>query len=261
MSNIVKAGPGLHIGDPVLAWTIDKDRVVEKAPKIVQGHKLETLRVAGKNIAVGDGLDSCACSRLDVSWLPFAAEKYQISADIKDYVLVEVPIVVATYPNRNCDAFPYSELTAWRTMAGAPGYATFTGRPVHRDHDNQVDERAKGVIFDSALVPFRGRWHVKILKGFDRTKDPKLAQLVQQKNRVGHSMGSLVNRTSCSLPWCKFESDGVTTCDHIAGGAGKGQIIRHHLVYELLHDWIMVESSSVADPAYAVALTDYLWAV
>lgn len=254
---IVQHGPGLHVGDFVLAQTIDRDRVIDPKPKIIEGHRLEKIRIAGKQHAVGEGLEACACDRLDISWLPFASAQYQISPDIKDYVLVEVPIVVATFPNRNLDAFPYEELTAWRTMHGRPGYRTFVGKPVHQDHDNQVDERAKGIILDASLVPFRGRWHVKILKAFDRTKDPKLAGQVQQKNRVGHSMGALVEETECSHPDCRFLSDGVNTCDHIQGGAGKGQIINNHLIYELLRRWAMVESSSVADPAYAVALSDY----
>lgn len=261
MSRIVQAGPGLHIGDYMLAQTVDRDRVIDTSPKIVKGHKLEVVKVAGKEVAIGEGLDSCACDRLEIDWLPFCSEQYQISPRIEDYVLVEVPIVVATYPNRNLDAFPYEELTAWRTMVGRPGYKTFVGKPVHQDHDNQVDARAKGVIFDATLVPFRGRWHVKILKGFDRSKDKRLAGLVQQKNRVGHSMGTLCERTECSIPSCRFISDGVTTCDHIQGGAGKGRIIRGQLVYEMLRDWVMVESSSVEDPAYPVALSDYFLAM
>lgn len=255
--SIVQYGRGLHVGDYFLAQTLDRNRVIDKAPKIVHGHRLEKLKVAGKDVAVGDGLDSCACDRLEIDWLPFAARQYQISSDIHDYVLVEVPIVIADLPNRNLDGFPYDELVAWRTMVGRPGFKTFVGKPVHQDHDNQDDTKAKGVIFDATLVPFRGRWHVKILKGFDRSKDKKLAELVQKKNRVGHSMGSLVEQTECSIPSCRYLSDGVTTCTHIAKGAGKGQVLNHHLVYELLRNWTMVESSSVADPAYVVALSDY----
>lgn len=254
---IVKYGPGVHVGDYMLAQTIDRDNVIDKAPKVVHGYRLDKLKVAGKDVAMGDGLDACACGRLEIDWLPFAAEQYHISPDIHDYVLVEVPIVVASYPNRNLDAFPYEELTAWRTSVGRPSYASFIGKPVHQDHDNQDDAKAKGVIFDATLVSFRGRWHVKILKGFDRSKDKKLADLVQKKNRVGHSMGALVEQTECSSPSCRYLSDGVTTCQHIAKGTGKGDVIDGHLIYELLRKFVYVESSSVADPAYTVALSDY----
>jgi len=254
----VSYGPGLHLGTPVLAHTIDKDRVVEKKPKVIMGHKLDivTHKTLGK-IAVGDALDSCACNQLRIDWLPFASESYHISPKIEDYVLVEVPIVVEMYPNRNMDAFPFSELTAWRPMIGRTAWQTFIGKPVHQDHQNEDPTKAKGVIFDASLSKFRGRWHVKILKGFDRTKDPALAKKVQKKDRVGHSMGTLVDRAECSLPWCRYLSDNVNTCEHIAQGSGKGMVIRGHLVYELLRDFNFIESSSVEDPAYAVALTDY----
>jgi len=260
MSRIVKAGPGLHIGDHVLAQTIDRDRIVSSSPNVIDGHRLKTVRIAGKTLAVGEELKaaSCACdNRLDISWLKFAAEQYHISPKIEDYVLLSVPIVVATFPNRNHDAFPYEEITKWRSPVGRVAFQTFISKPAHRDHDNQDDTKAKGVIFDASLEKHFGQWHIVILKGFDRTKDKKLAEQVQQKNRVGHSMGALVEKTECSLPHCRFVSDGVSTCEHIAGGAGKGQIIRGHLVYELLRDWVMVESSSVADPASATALSDY----
>jgi len=259
MSRIVQAGPGLHIGTPMLAQTVDRDQVISPYPKIVEGHTLETLRVAGKEMAVGNGLDSCACNKLDISWLPFAAAHYHISSSISDYVLCEVYSVCASLPNRNHDSFPYDELTSFRSMHGIPCYKTFVGKACHQDHINDDDTKAKGVIFDANLVPFRGQWHVKILKGFDRTKDARLARLVQEKNRIGHSMGALVEQTECSLPWCRHLSDGITTCEHIAGGAGKGQIIRKHLLYELLRAFAYVEDSSVEDPANVLSLTDLIW--
>ena len=265
-NNIVQYGPGLHVGDYVLAQTVDRDRVIDPKPKIIEGHRLEKIRVAGKDIVTGEGLESCACdNRLDVSWLPFCAEKYQISADIKDYVIVELYSVTASVPNRNLDSFPYDELTSWRSLHGMPASKTFTGKPCHQDHDNQDDTKAKGVIFDAAMARFRDRFHVKILKGFDRTKDPRLARLVQEKNRIGHSMGALVEKTECSLPTCRFLSDGVTTCDHIQQGAGKGRIANirgeKFLIYELLRDFAYVEDSTVEDPANVFALTDYIWGV
>jgi hypothetical protein len=258
MPRIVTAGPGFHIGDCMLAQTIDGDRIVDKKPNVIQGYKLDSVRLSSyKKIAVGDGLKACACNQLDISWLPLCAESYQISPDISDYVLVSTPIVLSTFPNRNLDAFPYGELTAWRPMIGRACYATFIGKPVHQDHQNEDPTKAKGVIFDATLAPFRGKWHVSILKGFDRSKDARLAKLVQEKNRVGHSMGTLVERTECSYPKCRFISDGVTTCEHIRGGEGKGQVISGHLIYELLRDFNFVESSSVEDNASATALSDY----
>ncbi|KKN56106.1 hypothetical protein LCGC14_0575840 [marine sediment metagenome] len=267
MSRIVSAGPGLHIGDYMLAQTIDRGKVISRDPKIIEGHRLEKVRIAGKDVAVGAGLKSCACDRLEIDWLPFAAAQYHISADIENYVICEIFSVVADIPNRNLDCFSFDELTSWRTMIGRPAYKSFVGKPCHTDHDNQDDTKAKGVIFDSNLVPLatarggRTIWAVKILKGFDRSKDERLARLVQQRNRIGHSMGALVEQTECSLPWCRFRSEGTTTCDDVQGGAGKGRIIRKHLVVEQLQAFNFIEDSSVEDPANVLALTDFIWGV
>jgi len=243
---ITQYGPGLRIGDYFMPT----------APHIVEGHRLEVARTNDGRIVCASPELRQSYSEVDISWLPFCAEKYQISPDISDYVLVDVPIVVADYPNRNMDAFTYKELTDWRTAIGRAAYQTFIGKPVHQDHDNQVDERAKGVILDATLVQFGGKPHVKILKAFCRQKDAQLAQKVQERNRVGHSMGALVERTECSLPRCKFISDGRVTCDHIKNGTGKGDVVRGHLVYEKMKDFYFIESSSVLDPAYVRAITD-----
>jgi hypothetical protein len=259
MPPIVTWGPGIHIGDHFLAATLERDHY-DPNPHIIEGHRLTQFKQHGKLVVAGEGLNACACDRIEIDWLPFCAEKYHISANIDDYVIVPVPIVVENFPNRNLDGFPYDELTAWRTMIGRPAYKTFIGKPVHQDHDNKDDEKAKGVIIDATLVPFYGRWHVKILKAFDRSKDERLAKLVQKRNRIGHSMGALVEQTECSLPWCRFLSDGVTTCQHINGGEGKGQIVRGHLVYEVLRSFNFIESSSVEDPAYVVALSEEILA-
>ncbi len=258
---IVGHGPGFHIGEAFVSQRFDGEKFIDE-PVLIEGHTLDVLsngndvRVASADLSANG---NCACGTLDISWLRFASEKYQISPDIRDYVLVDVPIVVADYPNRNMDAFTYDQLTEWRTPIGRPAYGTFVGKPAHQDHDNMDDSKAKGVIFDASLVPFRGRWHVKILKGFDRSKDPRLAKLVQQKDRIGHSMGALVEQTECSLPWCNFKSDGRVTCSHVRNGAGKGEVKNNHLVYENMLDFYFVESSSVEDPAYVVALSDKIW--
>jgi hypothetical protein len=225
-----------------------------------EGCKLDQMHGDGRIKVASPTVDKRS---IDISWLPFCSEQYQVSADINDYVLVEVPIVVADIPNRNLDSFPYTELTAWRTANSLPAYATFRGKPVHQDHDNLDDSKAKGVIFDATFTPFRDKYHVKILKGFDRSKDQRLAKLVQERNRIGHSMGALVERTECSIPGCNYISDGTQTCKHINGGAGKGGIYKvngkEHLAYESMLDFYYIESSSVEDPAYVVALSETVW--
>ena len=48
---------------------------------------------------------------VDFSWLPAAAETYNISADPNDLVICDVPLVTVDVPNRNCQAFPYEEVS------------------------------------------------------------------------------------------------------------------------------------------------------
>lgn len=191
---------------------------------------------------------------LDISWLPFCADRYKISENISDYVLTEIPIVTAGVPNRNLDAFPMNALTAFNDTVGRIAYQTFIGKPTHINHDNRVPERAKGVIFDARLVEKNGRYKVHILAGWDRTKDSKLVDAIVRKERTGHSMGCIVGHTMCSIPNCGMTSpDGRIMCAHMEGGAGKGRRIRlgskEYLVYELCQELNYIESSSVDDPA------------
>lgn len=262
--NHVLTKGGMYVkGDYVFAETQEGDKYVPGVCAF-DGCKLDQFSIHGKTHTATTRSPN---KPIDISWLPFCAEQYQISPNINDYVLVEVANVVADVPNRNMDAFPYTELTAWRTANSRPAYATFIGKPVHQDHDNLDDTKAKGVIFDATLTPFRGKYHVKLLKGFDRSKDAKLAKEVQERGSIGHSMGALVERTECSIPDCNFISDGTETCKHINGGAGKGGIYivngAKHLAYERMLDFYFIEDSLIHfpnDQAYIYALSDTIWA-
>jgi hypothetical protein len=262
--HVLSAG-GIYVrGDYYASGRYDRsNQSFVSAPNLgIDGRKLEQFRDrSGKTRVAGAELQDCSCAGgLDISWLRSASAAYEISANIADYVLVEVPCVAVNYPNRNLDAFPHDELLRWRTAMSAMSYQTFRGKPVHQDHQNQDPTKAKGVIFDAMLLPVMGKLHVVLLKGFDRGKDAKLAKQVEERSRVGHSMGALVEKTTCSLPWCRFESNGHKTCEHIANGQGKGRIVQGHLVYEEMKDFYFIESSSVADPAYIVALSGQVYA-
>ena len=251
---------GIYVkGDYYAAGHYDRSsgRFSDETPHIIEGYKLEQFTdPQGRLRVAGTELNSCNCENtLDVSWLKSASKAYDISPDVNDYVLTEVPSVSVGYPNRNLDSFPHSELLKWRIPMSAMAYQTFRGKPTHQDHDNRDPKKAKGVIFDAVLLPVMGKLHVVLLKGFDRSKDSKLAELVQKRNRIGHSMGALVEKTLCSLPYCRFASDGNKTCEHIDGGKGKGRIIDGRLVYEEMMDFYFIEDSSVTDPANIVALS------
>ena len=189
---------------------------------------------------------------VDVSWLPFAAEQYLISADINDYVICDIPIVHVDIPNRNMDAFPLDEVSRFDPATGRMVYQSFIGKPTHQDHDNKNPERAKGVIFDASMAKIHGtdRYAIRILAGFDRTKDRQLADQILSGKRPQHSMGCLVQFSQCSYPGCQATSTtGKIRCAHMDGGTGKGRIVNGQLVYELCRSCTYIESSSVDDAA------------
>jgi len=71
---------------------------------------------------------------IDYSWLKGASETYQISSDINDFVITEVPIVTIGYPNRNLHCFPFSEASYFDPRFGTFVYKTFVGKPAFADH-------------------------------------------------------------------------------------------------------------------------------
>ena len=73
-------------------------------------------------------------NNIDYSWLQGASETYQISSDIKDYILTEVPIVTVGIPNRNLHCFPFDEVTYFDPRFGNFVYKTFVGKGTYADH-------------------------------------------------------------------------------------------------------------------------------
>jgi hypothetical protein len=121
------------------------------------------------------------------AWLPFAAEEYNISSDLKDYVVVPVTIMPTDLPNRNGVAFPYSELTRFNPMAGMLSYRTWKGKPTFEEHNNKDWTKAKGIIFDSKIKKIENShgdlWKVVCLCAFDRGRDAKLANSILTSER------------------------------------------------------------------------------
>lgn len=68
------------------------------------------------------------------SFLPFFAEIYNISADIKDYVLVPVTIFLADIPNKKGHCFPLAELTSADPYLGCLKYKTWEKQPTFVNH-------------------------------------------------------------------------------------------------------------------------------
>lgn len=197
-------------------------------------------------------------SVVDVSWLPAAAEVYCLSADIRDYVIAEVPIVEGDVPNRNMHSFLTSRLVEYMPKFGCQAYKTFTGKPVFYEHQHDDNTRAKGVILDSSMRCVNGRWFTMILKAFDRTKDRQLAEAVLSGKRRGHSMSAWTANFDCGYCAHRWDTSYINACEHAKGPmqrrvqdryVGLGDLVNGSLVYAVTHDFSFFESSSVGDPA------------
>ncbi len=166
--------------------------------RIFEGHKCETIRdpKTGKlRVASANILNKTAS--LDISWLPIAAEQYNISHDIRDYVINEIPIVAVDLPNRNMDAFPFDEVSSFNPEMGSLVYKTFIGKPTHKDHDNRDPRKARGVHFDAQLekIGNTGLYKIVVLAGWDRTKDPETVRQIMNGKLDGFCItgDSLIN--------------------------------------------------------------------
>lgn len=202
------------------------------------------------------------------SWLPFASEQYEISSDIRDYVMVPVIIIPTDLPNRNMVSFPYLELSSWNPQAGAISYQTWKGKPTHIEHINRDYTKAKGVVMDVSMQPMHGRagnlWKVVTLCGFDRGKDAALANDILTGARTNYSMGAMVSQYSCSVCGCRAEvgSGKALPCNtkHINPRLAKfqtfdiaGEKVLGHYNAHGIHGF---EVSSVSVPAWPSAVTD-----
>ena len=190
---------------------------------------------------------------LNIDWLPAAAKKYHISADINDYVINEIPIVAVDLPNRNLDEFGFEEMGSFNEQQGRLTYQTFIGKPTHEEHANTDVTKAKGVHFDATLEPDErtGLYRIVVLAGWDRTKDRKLAEDILNGVRTGFSMGAFVDYTQCSHAQCQATSStGHIPCTHHRNGTAKGSITQDgYLVYERCGGVNFIETSAVGDPA------------
>ncbi len=140
---------------------------------------------------------------VDISWLKSASVAYNISPDIRDYVIKPVPIVRIGFPNRNMDGFAMSDMTQYIHKTRCMSYKSFVGAPAYKNHDNKDYTRALGVHFDSVIAyhEFQGRVSpfISILVGYDRSKDAALVKKMLDGKATGHSMGAWVKKARCSV--------------------------------------------------------------
>lgn len=203
------------------------------------------------------------------TWLPFAAKVYKISPRIEDYVIVNTLICPSDIPNRNGIAFPASELGRFLPPPmNRMVYKAWAGCPVHLEHDNEVHEKAYGVILDAALMKIAGfgggkLWKVMGLLAIDKNKNPDIAQQVLTRKINTYSMGALVESFTCG--YCGAECDSRFTCGHISSTKNVNwKKYRDfdgstHLAFLNAHSISPIECSIVKDPAWAPALSDNVY--
>jgi hypothetical protein len=103
------------------SFTPSKDVAKDRLRKLDVLDKKKTIAQVGK-------------STIDYSWLKGASETYQISANIEDYIIQEVPIVTVDFPNRNLHSFSFDEVSYFDPRFGQFVYRTFIGKPTYVDH-------------------------------------------------------------------------------------------------------------------------------
>lgn len=192
---------------------------------------------------------------MDKNWLELASEKLLISPKLEDYVLVPISIMPSELPNKNGVGFPLRELSTWNEEYAMPAYKTWKGKPTYHEHDNTNVERAKGIIFDTALRPlpaYEGDlYHVVNLCGFDRRKDAALVQKILTKEMASYSMGALVRDYECSICARTVKKGG---CEHVQRGKPNYSLHNgRNLAYFRALEPVGFETSSVNNPAYPTA--------
>jgi hypothetical protein len=200
------------------------------------------------------------------TWLPYASKIYEISPDIRAYVLATIPICPSDIPNRNGIGFPLAELLKFQPPPVArQSYKAWTGCPMHYEHKNEIHEDAYGVIFDTAMRPIKGYgggklWKVMGLIGIDRTKYPEMARRVMENDINTYSMGALVDSFSCS--YCGGEVTKTSTCGHvdlrrdIDWNEVRSWDNKRHIAYRNAHGINPIETSLVESPAWTTALSN-----
>lgn len=216
--------------------------------------------IAKRSAIQADAMDSMQQAFIEAkSWLPFAAEQYNISANLKDYLTVPVIIMPSCLPNRNGVAFPFKELSKFNVEHGTIAYNTWRGKPTFADHVNSDPSAAKGVILSTAFRPIKttnGRlWKVIALCAFDRSRDAMLANDILTRKRTEYSMGATVGGYSCNV-CAASPTDGG--CEHISLSNKKMQVWDtprgRVLSYYNITDPIGFETSSVSRGAYSSAV-------
>jgi hypothetical protein len=174
-------------------------------------------------------------------------------------------IFASDLPNRNLIAFPKEELLRPNSSSGCLGYQSWRNKISAKDHVNRkIPEDCKGIIFSSFIKPLKGvkgnLLKVMTLLGFDRYRDPALANAILTGQRSAYSMGAFCGYYTCSICGARHPE---MACEHVeiptkemkrplklwADSDGR-------LAYLKARNIVGFEVSSVVNPAYLSAKTD-----
>lgn len=199
-------------------------------------------------------------SPLDLTWLPFGAKAYNLSPNIKDYILVPVFVIPASIPNRNTIGFLLEDLVKFNIEHGMQHYKTWRGKPTFYEHKNDNPVEANGIILDTMMKKStKGNyWKVFNYMAFDRTKYSDLIQRVVRKEVSTYSMGATISGYDCSI--CGRE---VGKCVHQKLNDTNIKLIdtgldHPEVAFKVGRNPIGFETSIVEDPAWIVADNDYV---
>lgn len=229
--------------------------------KRVEGRVLsQETNASGKRVVANTNLQPSKRQYVDISWLKGASESYDISPNIEDYVIVPVPIITTDVPNRNMQAWPYSEITYFDPIHGKFVYQTFTGKPTHIDHKNDNPKEAKGVILDASLhfVPKYEVGKIVVLTAWDRSKDPHLVRQILKRERDSYSMGCYVSQFVCGVCGTPYGRERPACQHQMNPHMPVVQMINGSLNYMNCLGCTFFECSSVGSPADVTAFSDEL---
>lgn len=201
---------------------------------------------------------------LDVkSWLPFASECYHVSKNIRDYLIIPCPTVISDIPNTNGDSISKKQMLRFVPEMGVQAYRTWVGKPTFEEHQNTDITKAKGVILDTKirlLKGFGGR-HGKLIEllAFDRSKDESLCKSIINKEINTYSIGMYYDSYTCSICGNTVGKDYGYNCSHTKPKQPTYQLNDGRLAYRHCKNIVGFETSAVRDPAYVVAVSDYVF--
>lgn len=206
----------------------------------------------------GELIGSQESLMLDVNaWLPRAAEQYNISPDLRDYVLHPAVVNVSGVPNTNSDAFELRDWLTFRPEFGQLAYKTFKGKPTFAEHQNNDHRKAYGAIFDAQLrmMPGYDANHARLflLLAFDRNHDARLCNDILAGRHNTYSKGTWYKAYTCSICGETFTGRSKP-CNHIKSRTT--MMPDGRIAYRKCHVLEGFECSAVRNPAFICAAPD-----